>query len=142
MQIPAPLRKSFDIDWGEEKFSVTFKQATGVEDDALEAFRRDVLDQRVIRKVNAKREPVEEYLETLRWEPERIPGEMVRLTLTECDLEDGGKLLFRENMNRRDFDKVWGLLPVEIRNQMYGRMLEVNPDWDPFRVVAESDSES
>ena len=136
MQIPTPLKQTFEIPWGKEKFSITITQATGVEDDTLAAFERKVMNQKLVKEGDR------EYIETINWQPEKLMGEHVRLTLVDCDLEDDGKPLFRAGMNRADFAKSWGKLPVSIRGQVHAKVMEVNPDWVPFRGIAGTESEN
>lgn len=131
MQIPSPLQETKEIEYpGWPTFHVTFRQATGVDDDAILAYDRSVRQGYWVESDSGER-----HFHEIVWEPEKVPPEKVRLVLVDCDLEDGGKPLFVAGMSRADFVASWGKLTAPIRNAMYAKCLEVNPDWDPWRTL-------
>lgn len=79
-----------------------------------------------------------------KWNPEELMRERAFCTLVGIDLEDEetGEPIFRFRegkngpelaMTRNAFCRAWDALPVELTQEIYNNVLEVNPQWDPAR---------
>lgn len=130
MKIPVALQEEFkDVPYLDvDTFSITFRQGNGTDDDKVLATERKVNRGYWLENQDGSRHYVEES-----WMPERVTKEKVRLVLVACDLEwpEGG-LMFTEDMSSTDFTKSWNAIHSAVRQVIFLKCLEVNPDWTPF----------
>jgi hypothetical protein len=128
LKLNKPLPKTFKLEDGEDKFSITVVPATqgAVDRWNSENFAgdREYTNSGTLKISNA-RSPVES---------ERLA---VYLTLGFADIYDGDKLLWNFSDNRiidsyEKFVEGWGLLYPSVANAIVKAVYEVNPQFDPL----------
>lgn len=136
-----PIEKEFPLKFGlsedtQERAIISVRQArTGdrVRETELFAEQTQIWEDADLGKVQLKRRYNRPMLERYR----------AYLTLTACNLVDEeDQPIFKFNSNRRvinedAFNRAWDSLPVELTDEIYEKILEVNPQWSLVQLEGE-----
>lgn len=138
LKLSAPIIKDFILEKTDQRYSVddvptkvTIKQASQMDNERRSqvlANNTRILDEDPTR-IKIKSD----------WSVEELKRMETYLTLVGCNIvtpEDKDLFRFKNNngnpeidMTPNQFEKAWGILPTEVANEIYEKVLEVNYDW-------------
>jgi hypothetical protein len=139
LQLQIKLEKIFELKRSDEKYggegtTVTIRQASQYQHE-----KRQEIFSNMRSKYSTSGDDVEIFQRFNALELHRLD---VRLTMADCNIiDEEGKPLFKfakDNKGRSylsmtdpEFDKAWGLLPIDVADEIYEKVIEVNPSWSP-----------
>ncbi len=132
------IMKTFHLEYDiEGNTSVSIRQATTADKIVIAdlfAEQTQIWEDADVGKIQMKR----------KWNPEALKQARAFATLVGADLEDDdGNPIFRFgntkngpelSMQKVEFNRAWGSLPIELTEEIYKLILKVNTDWDPEAV--------
>jgi len=144
IKLSAPITKVFTLEEtdrtygneGEEPTTVTIRQATQAQHE-----HRQQLFATLERRFDDIRPEQTTLVQTAN--TEELKRLETRLTLIDCNIfkEDGKKPLFvfkksrdglqELDMEPREFDAAWGLLPPDVASEIHRKVIELNIMWGP-----------
>jgi len=140
LQLKTKIEQTFNLTRADEKYggegtTVTIRQASQWQHE-----KRQEIFSNMRSRYSADGQDLLEILQ--RFNALELHRLDVRLTIADCNiLDENGEELFKFKkeksgrtylgMTDSEFDKAWGVLPIDVADEIYEKVLVVNPSWGP-----------
>jgi len=140
LQLKTKIEQTFSLDRSDKMYdgegtTVTIRQASQYQHEK----RQEIFSNMRSRYSADGQDVLEIYQRFNALELHRLDA---KLTIVDCNiLDEEGESLFKFkkdksgrsylSMTDAEFDRAWGLLPIDVADEIYEKVLIVNPTWGP-----------